>query len=148
MKLISHRGNINGRKPELENRQEYIIQAINSGYDVEIDIWYDKELWLGHDEPQYKVSLDFLKKYKDKLWIHCKNFKALSFLIEEKELNIFYHKTEEYTILSNNLIWAHNLQEVDIKCIIPLLSKYDIDTWIPSEVYGICSDYVNLLEKQ
>ena len=39
MKLISHRGNLNGRIPERENHPDYIDEAIEAGYDVEIDIW-------------------------------------------------------------------------------------------------------------
>ena len=41
MILISHRGNINGRQPNLENLPEYIDSALELGYDVEIDIWAD-----------------------------------------------------------------------------------------------------------
>ena len=35
----------------------YIDCAIGNGYDVEIDVRsIDGEYWLGHDEPQYKVT--------------------------------------------------------------------------------------------
>ena len=40
MILISHRGNINGKKPDLENKPEYIQNAIKLGYNVEIDVWW------------------------------------------------------------------------------------------------------------
>jgi len=59
MKLISHRGNINGTNPIEENRPKYIENAISMGFDVEIDIRYDiktSTLWLGHDEPQYMIT--------------------------------------------------------------------------------------------
>jgi len=47
--LISHRGNIDG-KTLLENQPSYIDDAIDLGYDVEIDIWYiGDKLYLGHD---------------------------------------------------------------------------------------------------
>ena len=39
MKLISNKGNINGVKPDMENTQVYIQEAINRGYDVKIDLW-------------------------------------------------------------------------------------------------------------
>ena len=32
MKLIAHRGNINGPKYDLENKPKYIMNAINKGY--------------------------------------------------------------------------------------------------------------------
>ena len=85
MVLISHRGNINGAKPQKENRIDYIENAIQSGFDVEIDLWFVLEgLFLGHDIPQYPVELDWLQKYKDKLWIHCKNLQALNSLMVQK----------------------------------------------------------------
>ena len=40
MRLISHRGNINGVNPKLENTKEYVDLAIDKGYSVEIDVWY------------------------------------------------------------------------------------------------------------
>ena len=39
MKLISHRGNILGRKKQLENNPNYIENTLKLGYDVEIDVW-------------------------------------------------------------------------------------------------------------
>ena len=57
MIFISHRGNLDGLNPDRENSPEYIDEAIKLGFDVEIDVrTKDGELWLGHDEPQYKVS--------------------------------------------------------------------------------------------
>jgi hypothetical protein len=53
MIYISHRGNVDGKKPHLENKPEYIDEAISLGYDVEIDVWcIDGGLMLGHDEPK------------------------------------------------------------------------------------------------
>jgi hypothetical protein len=50
MILISHRGNINGKIVEKENHPDYIDEAINLDYDVEIDIWMiEGILMLGHD---------------------------------------------------------------------------------------------------
>ena len=38
MKLISHRGNINGPDLEKENTIEQIFIAIGKGFDVEVDV--------------------------------------------------------------------------------------------------------------
>jgi hypothetical protein len=146
MKLISHRGNINGVYTDLENTEEYIQKAIALGYDVEIDVWYkDFDLYLGHDGPEIKVMLDWLRGRSTKLWIHCKNFEALSFL-SDFNLTLFFHEKEDYTIISNGKIWAHNLSNVDSKCVIPLLTKKDITNWTPTPIYGVCSDYIQLLK--
>ena len=40
MKLISHRGNLEGPNPERENHPDYIYGALQAGYDVEIDVWW------------------------------------------------------------------------------------------------------------
>lgn len=36
MKIISHRGNISGPDPELENNPMYITKALDAGFDVEL----------------------------------------------------------------------------------------------------------------
>ena len=145
MILISHRGNINGVNLERENSQSYIQEAIDLGYDVEIDVRYvDNKFWLGHDEPDYEIKLEWLLERKNNLWVHCKNFEALSELLE-LDLKVFYHLKEDYTIISDKHIWAHNLGNINDKCIIPLISKSNILKWIPTPVYGVCSDYIGLL---
>ena len=40
MKLIAHRGNINGPNIEEENKPNYLINTINKGFFVELDLWY------------------------------------------------------------------------------------------------------------
>jgi len=62
MKIISHRGNVRGPIKDKENRPSYIDCALGNGYDVEIDLRViGDELWLGHDEPQYKSLTDGLE---------------------------------------------------------------------------------------
>ena len=43
MKLISHRGNLLGRFPEFENSPKYIDLAIETGFEVEIDLKFNLE---------------------------------------------------------------------------------------------------------
>jgi len=38
MYYISHRGNLSGSQPEFENKPAYIVEALNKGFDVEIDV--------------------------------------------------------------------------------------------------------------
>ena len=42
MILISHRGNLSGINKESENNPNYIKKAMDSGFDVEVDIWFKK----------------------------------------------------------------------------------------------------------
>ena len=63
---ISHRGNLHGPNSCLENTLDYITEAINCGFDVEIDVWLHKNKWyLGHDEPQVLTDLNFFKNFYD-----------------------------------------------------------------------------------
>jgi len=139
MKLISHRGNINGRLPEQENNPDYILSAIKSGFDVEVDVWYEKsKLYLGHDEPTHFIDIGFLKS--DKLWCHCKNIDALYFLLENK-IHCFFHDQDKATLTSQGYIWTYPGQKLTEKsiCVMPEKSSWSI----PGDISGICSDYIS-----
>lgn len=137
MKLIAHRGNTNGPNPERENNPEYVLEALNKGYDVEIDLWWTKDEWqLGHDEPQYKISDIFLDHVG--LWIHCKNYAAFQKLIPTYR-NFFYHTNEDYVLTSHKYIWAYPGKTGD-KYTICVMPEWD-DT--PTDGFaGVCSDFV------
>lgn len=145
MILIAHRGNVNQIIPERENAPDYINEAIAQGYDVEMDVrLIDRTLFLGHDTPDYQISLEWLLQRKEWLWVHCKNFAALQALIDE-DLRIFYHQKENHTIINNcNIIWSHELSEASRKSIIPLLSAEELENYpkYSDKVYGVCSDFV------
>ena len=75
MILISHRGNIDKIITERENTCDYIQEAINAGYCVEIDVWkFQDELSLGHDSPERSVDLEWLNTRSKSLFVHAKNY--------------------------------------------------------------------------
>ena len=43
MIYISHRGNLTEKSVKDENNPDYLMKAVNSGYDVEIDVWFQNE---------------------------------------------------------------------------------------------------------
>ena len=141
MILISHRGNINGRIEEAENRPDYIEDTIKLGYEVEIDIWViEGTFHLGHDEPQYPVSLNWLYERKDKLWIHCKNIEAIEWFNSlYGTYNYFWHDTDTVTLTSKNYIWAYPGKQ-PIKNSIAVLPELFNDNTI--NCLGICSDFI------
>ena len=141
MILISHRGNINGRIEEAENRPDYIEDTIRLGYEVEIDIWViEGTFHLGHDEPQYPVSLNWLYERKDKLWIHCKNIEAIEWFSSlYGTYNYFWHDTDTVTLTSKNYIWAYPGKQ-PIKNSIAVLPELFNDNTI--NCLGICSDFI------
>jgi hypothetical protein len=144
MKLISHRGNLSGPEPLNENRIPFIQAAIDKGYDVEIDVRLLDRLYLGHDAPDYPVDLSWLIDRKDRLWVHTKNFAAMSFLIDY-DLRVFYHQHEKHTVIGNTKnIWSHDIEEASEKSVIPLISMDDVsrNRGIKTRFHGVCSDYI------
>jgi len=153
MKLIAHRGNTNGPNKKQENKREYLEEAIFNGYDVEIDIWWkDQCFYFGHDFPQDQISTKWLVFHKDKLWIHCKNYKALEVISNIPiDLNYFWHENDKYTLTSRGYIWSYPGQPYYSKSIVvmpetsDLLKFYGNDKMIDVKeynCYAICSDYV------
>ena len=89
-KLISHRGNISGPNISLENDPTYILEALSLGYDCEVDVWLvKKELYLGHDEPTYKTSIEFLSSMKNLYGCIAKILKHWNILMKRSNSIIF-----------------------------------------------------------
>jgi len=142
MILISHRGNINGRVPELENTPDHIQKALDLGYDVEIDVWYDDGFYLGHDKPQDEVSINHLRN--DKVWCHAKNIEALNLMLKE-DIHCFWHQKDDVTLTSRGHMWTYPGKKTTDKSICILFEK---DNKIPKNVYGVCSDYIMNYKKR
>jgi hypothetical protein len=139
MILISHRGNINGRIEEKENHPEYIDNAIELGYDVEVDVrMIDNELFLGHDAPQYKVIWNWLSTRYERLWIHCKNIEAIEWF-NENGFNYFWHENDTVTLTSKNYIWAFPGKQPIQRSIAVMPEIFNDDV---SNCIGVCSDYI------
>ena len=137
MKLISHRGNIDGKIIERENDPIYINEALDLGYDVEIDVWFvDGEFWLGHDSPQYKTDYKFLMN--DRFWCHAKNLDALMEM-KKYAIHYFWHETDTVTLTSKNYVWAYPGKQ-PIKGSIACLPEMENDNVLLCK--GICSDYI------
>ena len=146
MIFISHRGNLDGVKEQRENSLAYIDEAIELGFDVEVDIRYkDGGLWLGHDEPQYRVKLGWLEDRKNNLWLHIKDYGSLLEMKKSDHLGLRYfcHQSDEFTLVNNGYLWCHNIhEEMTDDCIIPLLSSQDVVDYEQTSFGAVCSDYV------
>lgn len=139
--LISHRGNINGKNPELENSPDYIVSAVELGYDVEIDVRVkDDVIYLGHDDSEYEVSFGWLENLSERLWVHCKNIEAVEFFtMTPNNLNYFWHQDDKVTLTSKRYIWAYPGNQ-PIKSSIAVLPEWLGDN--VDECLGICSDII------
>ena len=145
MIFISHRGNLNGIISERENSPAYIDECLNSGFRCEIDLRIKGGIpHLGHDIADYPVSVDWLGKRRDKLWIHVKEYDALIWLMKNIPNSIFFcHESDRYTLVSNGFIWSHDLtNSMTARCVIPLLSKKSIENYGHTGAGAVCSDFI------
>ncbi len=148
MILIAHRGNTRGPNPDWENNPDYIYQAIEQGFDVEVDIrLIDDEWWLGHDRPQYKINDEILNEISLNAWLHCKNLAAMEELTSSYYLyNAFWHQADDYTLTSRHFIWCYPGVPVPDGGISVLLGDPTYN--IPNSWGGVCSDYVESIRER
>lgn len=145
MYWIAHRGNLYGPNPDHENSPDYILKALLKGFDVEIDVWFIEEdgtWWLGHDKPQYIVSLDFLRA--PRLWIHAKSFRTLIEVLKYKELHVFSHENDPVVLTSRAIPWVYPGYKISAESIavMPETVPLAYTSQELSTCGGICSDYI------
>lgn len=137
MYLISHRGNLNGAESENENNPKYLKIAINKGFNVEVDVRFEKEkFYLGHDFSQYEVNKDFL--LNENIWCHAKTHEAL-LALDKINAHYFWHQEDDYTITSKGFFWTFPGKELLKKsiCVLPEKANYK-----KIDCLGICSDFI------
>lgn len=160
MELIAHRGNTSGKNEEYENHPDYIEEAVNKGFSVEVDCWYcdwaivddkrkeykTKRWMLGHDFPRFEIDFSFIRNLDNdvKLWCHSKNIETL-FKLLACDINCFYHDRDRATLTSRAFIWtypgARPLTEDSI-CVLPEEAPVKYMDKELRRCFGICSDYV------
>jgi len=145
MIIIAHRANLVGPEPDFENSPEMIDRCI-SGYafNVEVDLWVvEDRLYLGHDGPQYEVSLPWLHMRCRFLWVHCKNIDALIFMQNNPfrdDFRYFWHQEDDYTLTSDGWIWAYPNKPIPKPCkAVCVMPEWDNqDTFMFD---AVCTDY-------
>ena len=146
MLYIAHRGNTVKKDPSRENSPEYITEALNKGYDVEIDVWLIQgKFFLGHDGPTFYVDEEFV--CQKHLWVHTKNIDALNYL--PLKANCFFHDTDDVVLTSHLYLWTYPgkpLASNSIAVLPELVNDIKISTL--RKAYGICSDLVDQWKKK
>jgi len=156
VKLIAHRGNYKGANPHLENVPHYLEEALDKGYDIEVDVWgMGENLWLGHDKP--KCQINYAEGMKlvpnPNVWWHVKNYEALIYLITRwPHLKVFSHESDNYAIVTGGYVWtAHTMFPVPSKKTIVMISEPSSlvlkRVFTEDKVLGICCDDFRELEK-
>jgi glycerophosphoryl diester phosphodiesterase len=149
MKIISHRGNLQGPDVQNENTIESIFTAIAKGFGVEIDVWViDGVIYFGHDDPDRIIDKKIIDMVGLDGWFHCKNLEAIDFFIKNySSFNYFWHQQDDFTLTSNRIVWTYPGKEVGPSSIIVLTEPIEYNM-INSNVYGICTDYPEMYAKQ
>lgn len=149
MKIISHRGNLKGINKSEENTILAIHRALDYGFDVEIDIWFENQyFYLGHDNPTTKIDISNFNNKK--IWFHAKNIKSLVEFKNENIINYFWHEEDQATIVSSGYFWLYPGIFINNKnCIFVLPEQHNCDL-LSYSAYGICTDepikYQNLFK--
>lgn len=141
MKVISHRGLLNG-EDKLKENNPIEISAILHIFDCEIDLHYDNGWWLGHERPTYQVDDKFLSK--DGLWIHCKNVSAVKGIYEIcPGANFFWHENDAMTITSKGICWQHCSIDYVIgnRSVVLLPEIHGFNIRNIESAYGVCTDF-------
>jgi hypothetical protein len=151
MKLIAHRGNYRGKDASCENRVQYVEEALNRKFDVEIDLWKaDSGIFLGHDKAEHAVDIKFLEKFKDNVWIHAKSIDSLEFL-SKTSFNWFWHERDAVTLTSKGNLWAYPEIFIDYS-VVNQPSDNSIfwkdELWAKKTYYGICHDNLEFVKTQ
>ncbi len=137
MIYISHRGNLNGKIPGKENSPEYIIEALEKGFDVEIDVRYiDGEYWTGHKKPQYKLGKHILQN--GKLWCHAKDINTMFRMIADN-IHCFFHIDEKVVLTSRGYLWTYPGEQLTPASIAVLPDER-------TNGIGICSDRIEVIK--
>lgn len=138
MRIISHRGNLDGPNTTSENTKVRIDEAILLGLDVEIDARIvEGKIFLGHDGPAQEASWAWISERKERLWIHCKNAEAMDFFLGSGT-NYFWHQNDEYTMTSKGYVWVYPGKKItknSVAVLPELWAKENLDC------FGVCSDY-------
>lgn len=144
MILIAHRGNYNSVQPDRENTISYLHEAINNGYDIEVDIRLTEQGYLlGHDNPTYNITKEQIVELSPYAWFHAKNYEALYALASEGH-HVFAHDQDLWALTSRNIIWSHKHQRNPngIVC----MPDLETDIEIMKSAKGICHDRLDLVK--
>lgn len=144
---IAHRGNYKGKDSIRENTLDYIREALNNGYNVEIDVIMDDGIFrLGHDTPGEKIALHQMTSKN--IWVHAKTFETYLSLVTTN-VHTFFHDKDDFVFTSYGIKWANTgIMTNDGIMVMPEYSKIATDNINAGLVkpLGICSDNFDLFK--
>lgn len=144
MKLIAHRGNIEGPQPSYENSPSYILHAMSTDFDVEIDVWFHKNKWyLGHDEPEHPVPFSFIQF--PGLWVHAKDTKTLDELNRiAVGVHYFYHENDSAALTSKQWTWTCNSTVRSSRSVLMIPGKPFYECYSDTRVNDLTLNFISV----
>ena len=151
MLLIAHRGNLHGPNSLRENTLDYIKEAIDAGFLVEVDVFkVDSKIYLGHElnmTDSNEISEVELRKLKKVAWFHAKNKDALDYLMLNG-FHCFWHDKDAFTFTNRGFLWSHCYfaleSDYGIICLPELMGitkEFIVEQLLNCR--GVCSDYIS-----
>lgn len=105
MRIISHRGNVDG--PGSQCELVNVESAFAAGFDVEVDVrLLNNTLYVGHDAPIYPLpDAWFQPNLIDRIWFHAKDIDAHRVMLG-LGVKTFMHDDEPW-VMVGDLKWHH-----------------------------------------
>lgn len=146
-KLIAHRGNTDGPKPNHENTLNHLVFALDNDFDVECDVRYENgEFYFGHDKIGEKCEIEFLKS--SQVWTHAKTPETFERLSRSPDINAFYQELDGVAITTKGYFWVHSDHHISsAKSVHVVINYLDKNPKIIKSGYGICTDFPKLYKK-
>lgn len=145
MRTIAHRANLHGPDIGTENTWGQIMRAIDAGFDVEVDLWFDEnnhEYFLGHDGPKERINMAVMSRHFHHLWIHCKNLAALHQLpMESAKAHYFWHENDQYTLTSHGIMWSYMGVPYTCSTVLVMPEQWLTTEYCSSDCLTVCTDY-------
>lgn len=154
MIIIAHRGLVFGPNQSRENLPLQILQAIQCGFHAEIDIRFiNGQWWLGHDEPQYLIDWEFLRRHRHRLILHAKDIPTMQKLngmqhnswinqiTNHWSMHYFSHDQDELSLTSHGYLWHYPGKEPLGNRSIAVMPERAPKWQGLEHCYGICTDY-------
>jgi hypothetical protein len=139
MRVIAHRGNLEGPDKAQENSIKSTFNCLYRDLDVELDIHVKNNLiYLDHDgilsDSTPCIDLkSFCKEFdsfQDKLWLHCKNLEAVIYCQANlQQYNYFGHSNDEFVLTSKGYIFTRPNVATgkNVVCVMPELCNLKLE---------------------
>lgn len=136
--IISHLGNTDGKKPELENRLAYIQKALKEGWHVCVDVVFHNGSFLLPFDGGFNVAPPALLS-KQRVWCRAHDADTIDALCNINA-HCFLNSENFMSLTSSQFIWTlppHKLVERAIA----MFPETTEAAWLDSaEPAGLCSD--------